>query len=312
MSRRKSILVLVVVALIIAGVFIFLNFKKAVAPQAPTSSNQSTVAGTENWKTYRSEGYGFEVKYPQNFYVTSETIEVAPEGGPQFVVVFSKYEVPPPREYVGIGVKVKNFSGDFKKHIDELIKAGVGSNEFYDCTTSITDVSKKEIRIDNVSGFEIKGFCGIYSDDYYVVRGTKLFTISSSGAEDEDAAIFSNFISTFKFTTENTTNWKTYRYGVRGFEGFDFRYPPDWRVREDFYRTPAQEAEGVAPSFVGLTLFSPNAVLEKDAIIFDGRQFECSVHGGTRCIQVKGSQIHTNSTNMEVLRVFDLLVSTIR
>lgn len=76
MSKRLSIiLTLTLIALV--GVFCVWKQRTAVAPvvsnpvvtsqPAPEPTQSDTPIDTSDWKTYRNEEYGFEVKYPKEF-----------------------------------------------------------------------------------------------------------------------------------------------------------------------------------------------------------------------------------------------------
>lgn len=122
-----------------------------------------------------------------------------------------------------------------------------------------------------------------------------------------DGKITDLFIDIGRDRIDSTTNWKTYKDDQNGIE---FKYPPDWKVNPQLYRTPAQEVNGEKSSIVGYSIVSLNPKLFKEGYIeIGGRQFNCGSNGlyQTRCVTTNEvGDVHTESNNPEVLKVFDL------
>jgi len=65
------VLIIAITAIIIAGIAAYAVIQKA---EAPVSAKPEKISGLEqssataDWKTYRNEKYGFEIKYPRNWY----------------------------------------------------------------------------------------------------------------------------------------------------------------------------------------------------------------------------------------------------
>lgn len=104
----------------------------------------------------------------------------------------------------------------------------------------------------------------------------------------------------------NPTAWKTYEWGT-----FVFQYPPDWTVREEKYRTPAQAAAGEPEQTVGLTVYkgSPTST---DAISIGGRQITCTTLSRTtyNCATFYDLPVYERKTSA-ALDVYNKLLTTI-
>lgn len=107
---------------------------------------------------------------------------------------------------------------------------------------------------------------------------------------------------------DDTADWKEYSW-----DNIIFKYPSDWNVTTEYHRTSVQEIAGEPAIIIGLHIEPPQPGDAYNRIEVGGRQFDCAIHGSTqtRCV-TKGAAFHTQSNNPEILRVFDILMTTVR
>lgn len=127
----------------------------------------------------------------------------------------------------------------------------------------------------------------------------------------------SSTTSTPTSTVDVTAGWNTYVWG-----DLLFKYPRNWRVVEETYRTPAQQASGERGEVIGLSIVNP---AEPDAtIMVGGRQMDCATwravnmgRPGTEapCYTFYDAPVYTAlsvSGGEELGRVYDALIQSIR
>ena len=61
------VIVIVLAVLLVGGVLAYQYWWAAKEGETIPSETEGTKDETADWKTYRNEEYGFEIKYPQNF-----------------------------------------------------------------------------------------------------------------------------------------------------------------------------------------------------------------------------------------------------
>ena len=163
---------------------------------------------TANWKTYRNEELGFEVKYPNSWKISEMIINNPSNLG---------YEV-------------------------TLKRLEVGEENYKSLTISMT--SKYPYLPDNnhnaplsqttVGGLKAKeqvftsGYCDVLScsDPFvgiWINKNGYIYTFNFSNTITIKD-IYNQILSTFKFIGDETANWKTYQNKQYGFE---FKYDPD-------------------------------------------------------------------------------------
>jgi len=75
--HKKLFIIAGGIAVIIVGVIYFDNTRQA---QAPTEQNNVMATDISDWKTYRNEEYGFELKYPEVEVAVPITVGINPHG----------------------------------------------------------------------------------------------------------------------------------------------------------------------------------------------------------------------------------------
>lgn len=202
MKFKSIVLILIAIGFIIALAVYFqyekknnVSLKSQITQDTAEQTNQGEIA---NWKTYKNEKYGFEIKYPQNFYVNETENYI--DNNLKFIVDFSEYTSSPSKEYPG--VRIQNINDkpqmDFKEYINQLIKRELeSSNDVYGCNKSLNNISNEDINIDGVIGSKLNGFCGFGSDLICVYKNEKVFSMGNSLADEK---VFEQMITTFKFT----------------------------------------------------------------------------------------------------------------
>ncbi|MCX6759429.1 MAG: hypothetical protein NT012_02605 [Candidatus Nealsonbacteria bacterium] len=194
-TNWKFILIVVILAAIVGGGALWFSAKKELPYQPPEIKKVDEIA---NWKTYRNEEYGFEIKYPESW----EVLNNNPYGE---ILDFSfrdkKYEGS--FEWPGLRITDKDLVGEF----------------------SDTKIPLRVFKKEETENEVIK----IYFDE----RERRLYATCALYLEPAIIETCNQMLSTFRFleedTEDETADWKTYRNEEYGFE---VRYPIDWEMQE--------------------------------------------------------------------------------
>lgn len=220
----KNLIIVVIAGLFVAGIvagyqYVWLPRQQELSPQklplaeenvtpTPQTPTPTLKGETVDWKTYRNEKYGFEIKYPEGWnYITNNYNE-------QLLIGF--YE----GKYGGEGDAILTVSWNvtLQERYNKM-------KQYFEKSFKVTE---SFIRIDNADGklltIESPGFSrsAFFENKGYIYN-------FEMGAGKE--VLFEQMLSTFKFIEpkDETADWKTYTNQTYG---ISFKYPADWTIKE--------------------------------------------------------------------------------
>ena len=194
-TNWKYILIIVILALIVAGETLYLAKQEVKIPEIKLSQ-KPTQDETANWKTYRNEEYGFEIKYP-NFEDWHFTETPTRTGG--WVIRFESYPKEPEKKYSIILIEIGNgyssindWMGEGRILFEEPIKKGE------------MDLFADEIKVGTEKGYKTGEILlpeGSKTDLKIILfRGGNIFILTQDAppeCKNLECKIFNQMLSTF-------------------------------------------------------------------------------------------------------------------
>jgi hypothetical protein len=202
----SKILIVIILIVLIGGGFLVYKFwwlpkEKAKVPAGTTTDE------TANWKTYRNDQYGFEIKYPQDWELyhfeqpkdvqettkriggVIDSIEFSPKG--KTYNVETAYGISPIGIYVNINENLNKYLKDEK--FPETEKISINGTAATEVKGVKNDAFWHSIFIERP---DISGYIRIADNIYDIERAGNV----SSQEANELHKVFKQMLSTFKFT----------------------------------------------------------------------------------------------------------------
>jgi hypothetical protein len=202
-TNWKFLLIVIILAVIVGSIVLWCPLKEEQVYQTPEIKKTETT----DWKTYRNEEYGFEIKYPETWNISEKyahLVEVTSTTNPSEKIIILKSSGPPPE------------------------------------TMDMEIIESKMITVDNITATRelMRGRFEGNKDQYYLrVFIPKLSLIYHADFNKDDfgkfSLIYDQMLSTFKFIevlssdfkvigTDKETGWNIGRSDNYGFE---IKYP---------------------------------------------------------------------------------------
>jgi len=212
---------------------------------------------TVDWKTYKNEEYGYEFKYPQEYFL-KEVLGI--EGTPTGTLLLRKTEAKETEWLIEVFVEGDIIDPLYDTSKMSFIEFAVDRIRAY-CAADgpmgsiyCTDVISQEkiINDQGIEGYKIyitevderyqkgktvtskrtKG--PIFAFDISKQTGARgiFFQLTGLGEKnlEKESQILEKIVSTFKFIQKKSADWRTYRNEKYGYE---IKYPGEWEYREE-------------------------------------------------------------------------------
>ena len=193
MNKKIIIGVAILILAIAAGGFWYVKIQKEEIITKPkekvvVEEENSDEIDASNWKTYRNEEYGFEVKYPSNwvFVEESEKIKFSEEGKEYFIEEGKAYP---------ISLSFNFDKYEEKKTIEEWADGKMKK--------SLGEQSINELTIGGKPAITVKTYMGIETVILYDENNNQIFLVTPNFGNDtinnENLLVYNTMIKTIRF-----------------------------------------------------------------------------------------------------------------
>lgn len=214
MKNRILIWVLIIIIIVLGFIVLFKNSKNAVAPTTPTEESQNIGdISTTNIKTYTDSNTGYSVSYPSSwvrvsstgkdiFQIKNSSTATLNGANSEMGIKDSTIAVLISDDNFPKGMNYEEFST-----IDELIKDprfGLSIQEQETRLSKVVNlkIDGKDLRASRMSNSTSESYSFIYADKVYGLT----FMAGSEAQYNLDHKIFTDLISSFKFTSTSVGN----------------------------------------------------------------------------------------------------------
>ena len=226
-STPVAILIILILAILVRG-FIYWQYLEIRREETGLLKIEipEKVDETADWKTYRNEEYGFEIRYPSNVLITEqESYNLV-----DFSVVDAeckdpRLRCPPPFMSIG-SIYIPSDARDRvspESTLEELIKESLMLEEFKEFHVTpeesnwdIDVIEKVAFGAESIQGYLVHGWAQAHGAcRYYGKEKSYSIQIIRSGggltySECENDPLFNQMLHTLRFIEPGITDWKNY------------------------------------------------------------------------------------------------------
>ena len=209
--RQKGfapILIIILILVVVGGVYYFGTKRGSILlipTQTPNvlSSPTTTLNSTTNWKTFKSNLYGFTIEYPLTITPPEESAINNSLNPP--ASGYMQFNLPEVQNWID-SLSIKVWSNPAKLSTSDWI-AQQRLEAKKSGAPNISPESEKNIEINGISGYQSVNFAGDGNmKDTYIAKDTYIIEVSFYDTnpnipnQEQNKTIFETMLSTFKFT----------------------------------------------------------------------------------------------------------------